>query len=69
MIARMVGWEVGDIFPTVDHAHGEVVFEVENVGGRSRRFREKAGGTLVSLYVRGEVLGIAGLMGPGEAIC
>ena len=26
----MVGREVGDIFPVIDHAHGDVVFAVEN---------------------------------------
>src|SRR6266481_1977322 len=31
VIARMVGREVGDIFPTVDHAHGDVVFEARNI--------------------------------------
>src|SRR5882724_8186255 len=31
VIARMVGREVGDIFPTVDHEHGDQVFEVRHM--------------------------------------
>src|SRR6266446_587289 len=31
VIARMVGREVGDIFPVMDHIRGDVVFAVENV--------------------------------------
>src|SRR5258705_236438 len=31
VIARMVGREVGDIFPAMDHVRGDVVFAVENV--------------------------------------
>src|SRR5947199_1095953 len=31
VIARMVGREVGDIFPTVDHEQGEVVIEAHNI--------------------------------------
>ena len=27
----MVGREVGDIFPTVDHEQGDVVFEARNI--------------------------------------
>src|SRR5882724_2902808 len=31
VIARMVGREVGDIFPVVDHEHGDQVFEVRHM--------------------------------------
>src|SRR5688572_20560253 len=68
IISRMVGREVGDIFPVVNHQHGEVVFEVQGV---SVSDPIKAGKKLVnnvSFQVkRGEVLGIAGLMGAGRS--
>ncbi len=68
VIARMVGREVGDIFPTVDHAHGEVVFEVENMSVEDPDVPGKKLVEKVSFYVRrGEVLGIAGLMGAGRS--
>ncbi|HEX7189983.1 MAG TPA: ATP-binding cassette domain-containing protein, partial [Thermoanaerobaculia bacterium] len=53
LIARMVGREVSDVFPSVTRTPGEVVFEAR-VGD-------------VSFHVRrGEVLGIAGLLGAGR---
>lgn len=68
IIERMVGREVGDIFPTVNHTQGEVVLEVRNV---SLDDPVKVGKKLVddvSFSVkRGEVLGIAGLMGAGRS--
>ena len=68
VIARMVGREVGDIFPTVDHAHGEVVFEVENMSVEDPDVAGKKLVDNVSFSVsRGEVLGIAGLMGAGRS--
>ncbi|MBA3514060.1 MAG: ATP-binding cassette domain-containing protein [Pyrinomonadaceae bacterium] len=68
VIARMVGREVGDIFPTVDHAHGEVVFEVENLSVEDPDVPGKKLVEKVSFSVRrGEVLGIAGLMGAGRS--
>lgn len=68
VIAAMVGREVGDIFPTVDHAHGEVVFEVQNVSVEDPSVAGKRLVDDVSFSVRsGEVLGIAGLMGAGRS--
>ncbi|MDQ3667712.1 MAG: ATP-binding cassette domain-containing protein, partial [Acidobacteriota bacterium] len=68
IIARMVGREVGDIFPAVDHAHGEVVFEVENMSVADPDVPGKKLVEKVSFSVRrGEVLGIAGLMGAGRS--
>ncbi len=68
VIARMVGREVGEIFPVMDHDQGEVVFEarrisVEDLAVKGRKLIDN-----VSFSVkRGEVLGIAGLMGAGRS--
>lgn len=68
VIARMVGREVGDIFPVVDHDQGEVVFEVRNISVEDPVVKGKKLVEDVSFAVkRGEVLGIAGLMGAGRS--
>jgi D-xylose transport system ATP-binding protein len=68
VIARMVGREVGDIFPTADHARGEVVFEVRNITVEDPNVKGKLLVRDVSFSVRrGEVLGVAGLMGAGRS--
>lgn len=68
VIARMVGREVGDIFPTVDHEHGDIVFEARNITVTDPSLPEKRLVDGVSFSVRrGEVLGIAGLMGAGRS--
>jgi ABC-type sugar transport system ATPase subunit len=68
VIARMVGREVGDIFPAVDHAQGEVVFEVREMSVDDPVIPGKKLVEDVSFSVRrGEVLGIAGLMGAGRS--
>jgi D-xylose transport system ATP-binding protein len=68
VIARMVGREVGDIFPKVDHEQGEVVFEVQQMSVEDPAITGKKLVTDVSFTVRrGEVLGIAGLMGAGRS--
>lgn len=64
VIEAMVGREVGDIFPNRVRQPGEVVFEVRSLsadaGGRRKLDN-------ISFSVRrGEVLGIAGLMGAGR---
>jgi ABC-type sugar transport system ATPase subunit len=68
VIARMVGREVGDIFPVIDHAQGDTVFEVENFSVADPVVTGKKLVDNVSFSVRrGEVLGIAGLMGAGRS--
>lgn len=68
VIALMVGREVGDIFPTVDHAHGETVFEARNISVEDPNVAGKRLVDRVSFAVsKGEVLGIAGLMGAGRS--
>jgi D-xylose transport system ATP-binding protein len=68
VIARMVGREVGDIFPVVDHQQGEVVFEACNISVSDPALPDRKLVDGVSFSVkRGEVLGIAGLMGAGRS--
>ena len=68
VIARMVGRKVGDIFPTVDHKQGEEVFSVQHMSVEDPKVPEKKLVDDVSFSVRkGEVLGIAGLMGAGRS--
>jgi D-xylose transport system ATP-binding protein len=68
VIARMVGREVGDIFPVVDHDHGDVVFAARNITVEDPAVKGKRLVDDVSFSVRrGEVLGIAGLMGAGRS--
>ncbi|MGH9941378.1 MAG: xylose ABC transporter ATP-binding protein [Pyrinomonadaceae bacterium] len=68
VIARMVGREVGDIFPQPDHAHGDVALEVRNFTVEDPNVAGKKLADRVSFKVRrGEVLGIAGLMGAGRS--
>jgi D-xylose transport system ATP-binding protein len=68
VIAAMVGREVGDIFPASDHDLGDPALEVSGL----TVYRTDASGKRVidnvSFAVRkGEVLGIAGLMGAGRS--
>ena len=68
VIARMVGREVGDIFPKADHQRGETIFEARNITVEDPNVRGKMLVRGVSFAVRrGEVLGIAGLMGAGRS--
>jgi len=68
VIARMVGREVGEIFPEVSRAPQEVVLEARGVTVEDPNVRGKRLVNDVSFSVRrGEVLGIAGLVGAGRS--
>ena len=68
VIARMVGREVGQIFPVSKHDRGEVVLEARGISVEDPNVRGKMLVRGVSFQVRrGEVLGIAGLMGAGRS--
>jgi D-xylose transport system ATP-binding protein len=67
VIAAMVGREVGNIFPTPDHEFGETALEIRNLTVRSGDASARKLVNDVSFSVKkGEVLGIAGLMGSGR---
>jgi ABC-type sugar transport system ATPase subunit len=67
VIAAMVGREVGDIFPKTEHQFGDVALSVEHLTAYSTDAADKKLVDDVSFEVRkGEVLGIAGLMGSGR---
>jgi len=67
VIAAMVGREVGDIFPKVEHQFGDVALTVEHLTAYSIDAADKKLVDDVTFSVRkGEVLGIAGLMGSGR---
>ncbi len=67
VIQLMVGREVGDIFPKVEHELGDIALEIRNLTANSVDNPNKKVVDDVSFSVRkGEVLGIAGLMGAGR---
>jgi D-xylose transport system ATP-binding protein len=67
VIAEMVGREVGNIFPASAHDLGTAALEVDNLTVYSQDRPDKKIVDDVSFTVRkGEVLGIAGLMGAGR---
>ncbi len=67
VIAAMVGREVGDIFPKPEHELGEIALEVKNLTTYDIDIPTKKAVEDFSFSVKkGEVLGIAGLMGAGR---
>ena len=68
VIALMVGREVGNIFPERAHEFGEVVLETRQLSAEDPEHKGQYTVRDVSFSVRrGEVLGIAGLMGAGRS--
>jgi D-xylose transport system ATP-binding protein len=68
VIARMVGRAVDQIFPVSKHDRGEVIFEARHVTVEDPSVPGKLLVQSVSFAARkGEVLGIAGLMGSGRS--
>src|SRR5438552_3014680 len=68
VIARMVGREVDQIFPEAKHDRGEVIFEARNITVEDPSVPGKLLVDRVGFTAhKGEVLGIAGLMGSGRS--
>ena len=67
VIALMVGREVGDIFPKISHQFGEVALEVKNFTAFDTETDKKLVDDVSFSVRKGEVLGIAGLMGAGRS--
>ncbi|MEP7213854.1 MAG: xylose ABC transporter ATP-binding protein [Acidobacteriota bacterium] len=66
VIAAMVGREVGDIFPKQEHALGETALEIRGLTAYSQDGTKKLVDNVSFSVRKGEVLGVAGLMGAGR---
>ena len=68
VIALMVGREVGDIYPKTTHEFGENVLEIKHLTAFDAEHPSRKTVDDVSFAVKkGEILGIAGLMGAGRS--
>src|SRR5690606_17737531 len=67
IIAAMVGREVGDIFPTRRHELGDTAMSVANLTATDTDTGRKLVDDISFSVRKGEVLGIAGLMGSGRS--
>lgn len=65
VISRMVGRELGDLFPRRSTERGEALMSVENLTVCDESGRERLQALSFTLHA-GEVLGIGGLMGAGR---
>ncbi len=67
VIAKMVGREVGNIFPTSRHEFGETALEVRNLCAYQAETDKLLVDNVSFSVKKGEVLGISGLMGAGRS--
>ncbi len=68
VIASMVGREVADIFPVSEHERGATALSIRNLTAYSADAADKKLVDNISFEIKkGEVLGIAGLMGAGRS--
>lgn len=67
VIGHMVGRELSDLFPKTRVEPGDVVLRVENLTTKVHAFDERRAISDISFTLRrGEILGLAGLMGSGR---
>ncbi|MGC2238395.1 MAG: ATP-binding cassette domain-containing protein, partial [Pyrinomonadaceae bacterium] len=67
VISMMVGRDVGDIFPKQAHEFGASVLEIKNLTAFDTETNKKLVDNVSFSVRKGEVLGIAGLMGAGRS--
>jgi D-xylose transport system ATP-binding protein len=65
VITKMVGREVSQLFPAVKRQRAETIFEARHISAQDRSGKLLVNAVSFSV-ARGEVLGIAGLMGAGR---